>query len=74
MAELTLFKHRQTVRLVGTGTPSQRRTLWEVRFRSKEDYGDELVHICRVEDDTCSMWVSRRMIAPASVLDLLVAG
>ncbi|MGD9725623.1 MAG: hypothetical protein AB7L09_03395 [Nitrospira sp.] len=68
-----LFKHRETVRLVGMGTPSQRHTLWEIRFRVEKDYGDDPVHICRVEDDTCSIWVPRRYVVSASLLDLLVA-
>lgn len=66
-----LFEHRQTVRLVGMGTPSQRRILWEVRFHRKEDLGDDPVFICRTDDDTCAMWVPRRRIEPASVLDLM---
>lgn len=69
-----MFEHRQTVRLVGMGTPSQRRTLWEVRFRGgRDDWGDDPVHIARVEDVTCSMWVPRKYIEPATVLDLMVA-
>ena len=70
MAGVT-FKHQETVRLVGMGTPSQRRILWEIRFRSKQDYGDDPVHICRTEDDTCSMWVPRNFVMAATVLDLL---
>lgn len=70
---MLMFEHRQTVRLVGMGTPSQRRTLWEVRLKNKTDYGSRRINICRVDDDTCSMWVPRKFIQPATVLDLMVA-
>lgn len=68
------FEHNETVRLInGFFTPSQRRTLWHIRFRTKQDYGDDPVFICRVEDDTCAMWVARKHVEQATVLDLLVA-
>jgi hypothetical protein len=67
-----LFRHGETVRLIGGfGTPSQRLCLWVILFRLKEDTADKTVHIRRQADPDYSMWVDRRHVTPATVLDIL---
>lgn len=71
----TIFKHGDTVRLVGIGTPSQRSCLWVVdasRWPSGCDTTSS-VRIYRQDDPDCWIYVPRGRLVQATVLDLLVA-
>lgn len=73
---MELFKHDQTVRFVGFGTPSQRRSLWVVRFNpnlgtDQQDWGSDTVRVHRQAEPDSIIWASRKRITAATVLDLL---
>jgi len=71
---MEIFKHGQTVRLLGWGTPSQRQCLWVVDLRGNiEDYGFSVIQIYRQSDPDCIIAPKRERITAATVLDLLTS-
>ena len=71
MAELKKIPIGSTVRLVGHGTPSQRRALWINEEEILGDWGYTRIH--RQEEPDSMMTVPSSWLVEASVLDLLVA-
>ena len=71
MAELRRISPGSMVRLVGFGTPSQRRSIW---INDEEIVGTwGYIKIHRQEDEDCMMIVPSERLEPTTVLDLLVS-
>jgi len=74
MAGIEIFRHGQTVRFVGFGTPSQRQCLWVIDLRGNDkDWGFDNIQIHRQSDPDCIIVARREMITDGTVLDLLVS-
>ena len=72
--DMELYRHGQTVRFVGFGTPSQRQCLWVVDLRGNDrDHGFRHVQVHRQTDPDSIIAMLRKHITAATVLDLLVA-
>ena len=74
-SRFTVYKHGDTVRLIGDGwTNSQRHVLWVVDFThdtSRQDWGNSHLPVVRQTDQSCLIYAPRYLIEPATVLDLL---
>jgi len=72
---MEMFKHGQTVRFVGFGTPSQRQCLWVVSIKAwgGEDVGGSDIEVHRQTDPDCIIWAPRRRITGANLLDLIAS-
>ena len=76
MAGLEIFKHGETVMFTGgLGTPSQRNRLWVVDLESygrvQEDYGSDKVKVHRQADPDSIIWMPRKHLTAATLLDLI---
>lgn len=72
---MRLYKHGETVVLIGVGwSPSHRSSLWVVDFThdtGRLDWSNANVPVVRRTDPSCLIYAPRYLIEPASVLDLL---
>ena len=71
---IEIFRHGQTVRYFGPGTPSQKSVLWVVDlsgYAGREDHGYNVFKINRQSDEDCIIYINRAWITAATVLDLI---
>ena len=70
-----LYKHGETVVLIGVGwPPCHRSSLWVVDWTGHTfgaDWGNANVPVVRRTDPSCLVYAPRYLIEPAGVLDLL---